>query len=80
MHVVSYYVKNKKSCINSFSFFKDTTPFDEYKDSRAQILLEGKRSRFTLLKDLRDKKLTSVEVNKLAAVIDGKHENYMIRI
>ena len=33
-----------------------------------------------LLRDLRDKKLTNIETNKLAGILDGENENLMIRI
>ena len=41
------------------------------KDSNDNISMDGKRARFTLLKDLRAKKQSSIEANKLAAVLDG---------
>ena len=33
-----------------------------------------------LLRDLRDKKLTNIETNKLGGILDGENENLMIRI
>ena len=81
LHVVSYYdTKATKKTITNFTFFANEFPFDEIKDSADNISIEGKRARFTLLKDLRDKKQTSIEANKLAAVLDGQNQNYMIRI
>ena len=72
LHVVSYYdTKGTKKTITNFTFFADEFPFDEIKDSKDDIHIEGKRARFTLLKDLRDKKQSSIEANKLGAVLDG---------
>ena len=72
LHVVSYYdTKATKKTITNFTFFADEFPFDEIKDSNHDIPIDGKRARFTLLKDLRDEKQSSIESNKQAAVLDG---------
>jgi predicted RNA binding protein with dsRBD fold (UPF0201 family) len=80
LHVVSYYKKKSKKTITNFTFFQDEIPFEEYTKCAHDITVEGKRARFTLLKDLRDKKLTKVEINKQAAVLDGENKNLMVRI
>ena len=78
--MVSYYKKKSKKTITNFTFFQDEIPFEEYTKCAHDITVEGKRARFTLLKDLRDKKLTKVEINKQAAVLDGENKNLMVRI
>ena len=62
--MVSYYKKKSDITITNFTFFQDEIPFEEDQKSAHDIPIKGQRARFTLLKDLRDKKLTKVEINK----------------
>ena len=80
LHVVSYHKKKSNITTSNFTFFQDEIPFEEDTKSAYDIQIKGERARFTLLKDLRDKKLTKVEINKQAAVLDGENKNLMVRI
>ena len=77
MHIISEYDQTRKQSKTTFRFFQDHLPYKELNEEKS-FEIRGKRARATMLRDLRTE-TDQFQMNTFRIVIDGRHEDTMVK-